>query len=232
MIRRATVAVVVPLYNKAGLVGCAIQSALDQSSTVDEIIVVNDGSTDSGSDVVAAFSDARIRLESQANSGVSSARNRGIRSAQSEFVAFLDADDFYERDFIREMRALIERWPEAAVFCAAYSRLGPGSKSEECLHRSLPRGQRSLLAHFYSAWAHGSFTCSSAIVVRRSALLACEPMFVAGEPIGEDQDLWFRLAERFPGACGATPLQDFACNTETMADQVLRVYRQRLGVQT
>jgi glycosyltransferase involved in cell wall biosynthesis len=193
-----TIAVVIPLYNKAAFVQQAVDAVLAQTSRVDELIVIDDGSVDAGPSIVQAFADDRIQLVRQPNSGVSAARNRGIRIASSEFVAFLDADDYYKPKFIEAIRELIAQWPEAAVYCSGYSRAKDGAESVDCLHRAMRPKQTGLIDDFYSDWCQQTFTNSSAIVVRRTALLQCDPMFVEGERLGEDQDLWFRLAERYP----------------------------------
>jgi len=88
--------VVIPLYNKERSVKNTIESVLNQTFQDFEVIVVNDGSTDNSLEVVKSFNDERIRIINQKNSGVSSARNRGIKEAKYEWIAFLDADDLWE----------------------------------------------------------------------------------------------------------------------------------------
>lgn len=88
------VSVVMPLYNKRPYVKRAIESVRQQTFTRWELIIIDDGSTDGSSSEIPKH-DQRIRLFQQANTGPSAARNHGIRMAQGEFVAFLDADDCY-----------------------------------------------------------------------------------------------------------------------------------------
>ncbi|MGD1948926.1 MAG: glycosyltransferase family 2 protein [Leptolyngbyaceae cyanobacterium] len=95
-----TVSVVVPLYNKAAYIEQTLNSILGQTHSPHEIIVVNDGSTDDGPDLVKATEDKRIRLISQDNQGPGSARNRGLREANAAYVAFLDADDEWLPNFL------------------------------------------------------------------------------------------------------------------------------------
>lgn len=231
-----TIAVVIPLYNKAAFVHQAIEAVLAQTSPVNEVIVIDDGSTDAGPAIVASFADIRIRLESQANAGVSAARNRGIRAAQSEFVAFLDADDFYSPDFVGAIRALIAKWPEASLFCSGYSRALPDGRHVSCTLPTMRPNDSGLITDFYMNWCQQRFTNSSAMVVRRNALLACQPMFAEGERLGEDQDLWFRLAEQHEVAYVNSALSIYridvpasATNQNTTDDfQLLGCY-ERLG---
>ena len=85
--------IIIPLYNKEDSVVSTVQSILHQSCADFEVIVVNDGSTDSSTERLAEISDKRIRLIDQDNGGVSRARNVGIENATSDYIAFLDADD-------------------------------------------------------------------------------------------------------------------------------------------
>jgi glycosyltransferase involved in cell wall biosynthesis len=108
------VSVVVPLYNKARYVRRCLESVCRQTFRDFEIIVVNDGSTDGSEGVVASVNDPRLILRHQANAGPGAARNRGLREARGEYVAFLDADDEWLPEYLeRSVRALHET-PEAA----------------------------------------------------------------------------------------------------------------------
>ena len=99
----ATVSVVIPTYNRAGTVAAAIMSALEQPNTPDEIIVVDDGSSDETRDVLAAFGDRIIAVHKE-NSGVSGARNAGIARATGAWIAFLDSDDLWYPERIAILR--------------------------------------------------------------------------------------------------------------------------------
>lgn len=92
-----SVSVVIAAYNASEYLTATIESVLKQSFTDFELLVIDDGSTDNSADIVRGFKnkDNRVKLISQKNQGVSSARNRGITIAQGEFIAFLDADDLW-----------------------------------------------------------------------------------------------------------------------------------------
>ena len=90
----AIVSIVIPLYNKGFIIHKTIKSVLEQTFTDFEIVIVNDGSTDSSFEIVSKFSDKRILLVQQENKGAAAARNLGIEKATSKLIAFLDADDF------------------------------------------------------------------------------------------------------------------------------------------
>ena len=111
--------IIIPLYNKARYIEATLNSIIAQSLTDFEVIVVDDGSTDGSYDIVIhiAEHDGRVRLLRQANGGVSSARNTGIRTAQGTWIAFLDADDTWDSDYLQQMHELILRHPDENLFC-------------------------------------------------------------------------------------------------------------------
>lgn len=114
------ISVVIPLYNGRLYIERSIHSVLSQTLLPSEIIVIDDGSTDNGPDMVEQMSHPMIRLVRQANAGVSAARNRGISEARSEYVAFLDADDEWLPDHLECIARLISEYPQCGVFGTSY----------------------------------------------------------------------------------------------------------------
>jgi len=100
--------VIIPVYNGAATLARAIESVLGQSRPPSEVIVVDDGSTDETARIAAAY-DRFIKYVRQPNAGVGAARNAGARIASAEWLAFLDADDWYYRDRLRWHAEWIER---------------------------------------------------------------------------------------------------------------------------
>lgn len=188
--------IIVPLYNKQEFVGTAIASVLAQHYQQFEIIVVDDGSTDAGAAIVAGMADPRIRLIRQANGGVSRARNRGIDEARGELICFLDADDWYAPQYLDAVVAMATRYRGPVFFASAYQRVGEG----DCfVPDALPGtdGQAEPVENFYARRQRlGAFFFTGSVAVRRADLIAMQPCFPVGDSFGEDQDLWFRLAER------------------------------------
>ena len=102
---------VIPVYNGERFLGAAIRSALGQTYTNLEVIVVDDGSTDGTAEVAQAFSH-RVKYLYQDNAGPAAARNRGIAEAEGEFLSFLDADDLWVADKLARQLARFRARPE------------------------------------------------------------------------------------------------------------------------
>ncbi len=113
------ISIIIPAYNMDNYIHRAIQSVLNQSYKHWELIVVNDGSTDNTQNVVERFValDKRISLINQDNSGVSVARNRGIAAAEGAYISFLDADDYYDKEYLEKMSAPLKANQADMTFC-------------------------------------------------------------------------------------------------------------------
>jgi glycosyltransferase involved in cell wall biosynthesis len=112
--------VVIPLYNKANYIQSCLESVLKQTHKEFEVILVNDGSTDGSEAVVERFQDSRIRLVHQENKGASAARNKGVSLAKHEWIALIDADDYWYPNHLEELQNTIEQFPKADVVCNNY----------------------------------------------------------------------------------------------------------------
>lgn len=189
--------IVIPLYNKAAFIRQAIQSVLDQTYQNFEIIVVDDGSTDDGAAHVRAIEDHRLRLLHQPNAGVSAARNNGIALAKGELVCFLDADDWYFPDYLDTVVKMASQYPAHTFFATGYTRLRHQHAAETMSeHRHVQDFQ--IVNDVYDRFRRdGCFFCTNSASVRRHSLDTLQPCFPIGESMGEDLDLWFRLAEPF-----------------------------------
>lgn len=172
--------VIIPLYNKARYIEATLASVTNQSFSNIEILVIDDNSTDDGPARVRrmAHDDPRIRLRWQPNAGVSAARNTGIQASTCEWIAFLDADDRWDSDYLQQMYDLICRHPKENLFaCARHGRMIPGLPEESIITDA-------------AAWSIVYWT--GTIVARRS-LFAIVGGFRKGISRGEDRDMWLRL---------------------------------------
>jgi glycosyltransferase involved in cell wall biosynthesis len=197
------ISTVIPLYNKASYVERAISSVLNQTWPPDEIIIVDDGSTDDGGKLVHNMKDPRIRYIYQKNQGVSAARNRGIAEVRGELIAFLDADDLWKPLFIEEILKLRQQFPQAGAYVTAlesHNLWGVLSPKISIL----PPGQKIGLINFFKIIKYGPFW-SSTIVVPKKVLEEIGG-FPVGEFLLEDLDTWLRIALRYPIAWNCEPL--------------------------
>lgn len=187
-----TVSVVIPCYNAGAYLAEAIASVRAQRRPADEIIVVDDCSTD-GSAERAASLGARCLTTGQ-NSGPSRARNLGVQAAQGDVVAFLDADDWWEPGHIAAVAGLLERFPEAAVaFSMARASDDAGRQSARLIPESQP-------TDVFWICIHNNIVPQLGAAVRRKAFLAVGG-YNESMRYSEDYDLWLRLARRWPFVC-------------------------------
>ena len=124
--------VIIPLYNKAPYVRKALESVCAQTYRDYELIVINDGSTDNSTIVadeyLKAIDGIDYKIINQTNAGVSAARNNGVAQAHADYLAFLDADDWWEPTYLERMAQLIEDYPDAGLYACNYVYYKPGNE--------------------------------------------------------------------------------------------------------
>ncbi len=206
----ATIAAIVPLYNKGRYIQRAIDSILAQTYPIAELIVIDDGSTDDGPALVQAYDDPRIRLIAQTNQGPGAARNRGLAESQSDLVAFLDGDDEWLPDFLERGTAALAAHPDCALFAGTQYRWS-NRQSFEDRWRSLgvetgpwrlptevpPEQLRSTIDFFHV----------SSILSRRWAIERLGGFYAQHHcTLGEDNYLWLQVALHYQVYRDLTPV--------------------------
>lgn len=182
--------VIIPLYNKQDSISSTLMSVIHQSFLDLEIIVVDDGSTDDSLSQVKKINDSRIRIISQLNGGVSSARNCGIRSATYDWIALLDGDDLWKTNHLEHMNDLIEKFPGKQVFSSSF--VYSTNQSSDVL---IVQNQK-LVSNYFEEAFNEHFLWSSAIVFHRDCINNVGG-FNESLSRGEDLDLWARIGRKY-----------------------------------
>lgn len=200
--------IIIPLYNKANYVVQTLDSVLNQTFTNFEIIIVNDGSTDNSLEVVENFNDKRIKIYSTKNQGVSAARNFGIKKAQANYIAFLDADDFWKNTHLELLNQLLNKFPDCGMYCMAYAKKHK-SLTYPAIYNNIPKtiGWMGIVEDYFESSLKNAIAWTSATMIPKKVL---NEIGSFNEKItlgaGEDTDLWIKIAINYSVAF---------CNTVT-----------------
>lgn len=212
--RQKMFSIIIPLYNKSPYIEKAIRSVVAQTYQEFELIIVDDGSKDDGFSVVQQlFATLTPPLggwgaHQQPNQGVSTARNNGVKLAKYDYIAFLDADDWWDPTYLGEMKRLIESYPEAGIYGCRYSIVKNGKK------RIAPIGVASNFesglinyCRVYAKTLCMPLWTGATIIKKR--IFEAEQGFKRNLKLGEDFDLWVRVATKHPVAFLNKPLANY-----------------------
>lgn len=192
-----TVSIVVPLFNKAAYVASALQSLIPQLAPGDEIVVVDDRSTDGSQTIVAALSRDNVRLiPLPENGGPATARNAGAAQAHGEYLLFFDADDLPHPQMLAVLKQCIAEHPQDCVFAFNLATQARGEVADLAPEQPLTGARAEVLARhaFVQSCLQGRPVCTaSSTCVRKSEFLAAGG-FLAGLRYCEDPELWARLS--------------------------------------
>lgn len=202
MTSQAKVAVIIAAYNAERWLAETLDSILSQSYTNFEIILINDGSSDHTAEVAARYF-GKVRYHQKTNAGQPSARNDGIRLADSEYVAFVDADDLWSPLKLEKQIRLLKSSNLAWAYCDAYvfDTERPSNRIRVSQRMAMPSGSilRPLLLN--------CFVPSPTPVIRREVF---ETVGYFDESptlrIGEDWNMWLKIAAKYPVAYVGEPL--------------------------
>lgn len=187
-----TVSVIIPVYNQETFIAEAIESVLQQTFPLEEIeiIVVDDGSTDGTSEKLNSYKD-RIHVISQANAGVSAARNAGIRQATGKFICCLDSDDLFLPEKIEKQLAVFQTDAEIGMVHTGVSVVRPGETGWEVWYDYIPPiyKERETQIDELLKW---NYLVSSSVMVKRE-LFSQVGLYNESLRYAEDYDMWLRL---------------------------------------
>jgi glycosyltransferase involved in cell wall biosynthesis len=190
-----SVSVVIPAYNSAATIGRAIDSVLSQTRPPEQIIVVNDGSTD-GTAVAVSEYGGRIDSVRQPNAGPGAARNLGIQEAKYPWIAFLDADDEWLPDRLERQIGILQAHPDLAWVTGNFLRSDSQGRSGP--HFAVPENSlRPERMSFYMAFIQNLWGCTDTLLIRREVFERAG-QFRGEYKTTEDLDMWFRIAFQYP----------------------------------
>ena len=188
------VSIIMPAFNAARYIAAALESVLAQTYRDYEIIVVDDGSSDSSAEIAQSFEQhfgGRLRVCRQSNSGVSAARNTALRIASGDLIALLDADDIWLARHLEKGVAALSSQPRVGLHHARTQRIDSDSNFLSIPPRPPLRFlSGSIARHLYTRRAH--VQCST--VLFRRSLLDASGLFDEAMRVTEDRDLWYRIA--------------------------------------
>lgn len=187
------VSVVIPAYCAAQYAASAVSSVIKQTFTDKEIILVNDGSPDSPAleESLAPYREQLVYIK-QDNRGPSAARNAGIKAARGRFIAFLDADDYWNPEYLTEQMRVLQSDPSMDMVYADALIIGESARAGMTFMQAAPSRGKS---DFQGILTGRCAVILSGAVVRRESIVAAG-MFDERLRCSEDYDLWLRLARR------------------------------------
>lgn len=188
---KPTFSVIIPLYNKEREIEGTIRSVLSQTRLPDEIVVVDDGSTDRSAGIVQRIGSPLIRLVAQPNAGECAARNRAIAEARGEYLALIDADDEWEPGFLAEIEAMIGEFPGCGLYCTGFSVV-----SHDGVFPARGLDRRGVVENFFRDSAHRYIAIPSASCIPREVIDTVGG-FPEGMKMAGDLYMWIKIARRY-----------------------------------
>lgn len=187
--------VVIPLYNKQNSIINTLTSVLQQKYSPDEIIIVDDGSTDASLELVKQKNIKNLRIIEQHNQGVSVARNNGIKAAKYDYIAFLDADDEWLPLYLDEISILVNKFPSSLMYTCQYQcREQKDQIVDAKIRIDNDIATHSIMDNYFEIASQGDLPFMISGTVVHKSLIDEIGGFPEGEKMGEDQDFFCRSA--------------------------------------
>ena len=211
--------IIVPLYNKAAYVEKSIRSILNQTFLNYEIIVIDDGSTDNSlTELRIVIDDLRIlnekiKIVEQENQGVSATRNNGVALAKYDYIAFLDADDWWAPNYLEEMSRLISTYPDAGIYGSSYYKVKNNANIPAKI--GVDSGFIDGYIDYFKVFAKTMYMplWTGATIVKRRVFCSVNG-FNPKLKGGEDFELWVRVVQKYKVALLNKPLSYYNQDVE------------------
>lgn len=185
--------VVIPLFNKEKTIIRAVNSVLAQKNQNIEIIIVDDGSTDQSCYFVSKIKNKKIKIIKQKNKGVSSARNNGIKAATYDYIAFLDADDTWDPDYLEIITDLIDNNKNCGAYSTHIRDYSNKNVFPAMFYEEIKKNNSFVVKNLFSFFASEYYPISSSSVCIKKSILIEIGCFNERLVIGEDIDTWIRV---------------------------------------
>lgn len=200
--------VIIPLYNKEKFIRKTLMNVLKQSFQNFEIIVVNDGSTDNSLFEAEQLKDSRIKIYSQENKGAASARNFGIEVATGELIVFLDADDLWLENHLKELYNLYNDFPDCGIYCSRYLiKLSEKNIFQPSFSYAISNQFRGIIPDFFEASLVYRVALTSALCIPKKIIR--NNLFNAQVSSGQDLELFTKIAIEYPVAITNTTTVEY-----------------------
>lgn len=189
--------VIIPVYNKAEFLESTLDSVFSQTYPHFEVIAVNDGSTDCSLKILEKYKAKGLNIINKENQGVSVARNIGIKDAQNEYIALIDADDIWLPHHLEEHAKSIKKFPDNPIFTNHYD-IKWSSNIIKSAKFNLDESDQSIrsIDDYFKASLKDNLIWTSAVCFKRS-LFQSLGGFNPNYTTGQDLDLWIKFALKF-----------------------------------
>ncbi|MDC0117984.1 glycosyltransferase family 2 protein [bacterium] len=192
----AIISIIIPLFNKELFIKQTLLSVLNQTFSEFEIIIINDGSTDKSVTIINDIDDKRITLYTTKNKGVSHARNYGISKANTDLIAFLDADDLWEPNHLENLHTLYTNFPNCGLYATNYHKQFFYGKKIKTHFNGVSKDHFGIIDDYFLASTSDSIAWSSAVMITKKIFHELGG-FDERMRTGEDTDLWIRIALKY-----------------------------------
>jgi glycosyltransferase involved in cell wall biosynthesis len=216
------ISVIIPVFNGEQTIKEAIESVLNQTFSDLELIVIDDGSSDSTLNILSRVRDLRLKVFSYANAGVCVSRNRGFSHASGEFISFLDADDLWTLDKLEAQLEALNANPEAAVAYSWVDYMDPTGKFFRDGSHINANGNIYEEILVKNILENGSNP-----LIRRQALVKVGG-FNQRTPLVGDWDMWLRLSVHYHFVAVPRPQVLYRMSSNSASTNVLRMEAEAL----